>query len=127
MEPSSCYNSTEGIIGLLTMDGSILSYMSVDDLSLYSYLEFDNLQAGTYILKVMTMYGVNAVRDFTVKVYSAPVVNVAKLTSVQNSNFDMTQINLALANKGAFVTYEGESSTGYYDAYWGNGFGFSYL
>lgn len=63
MFPDICLGSspsnitlTYGAIGLFTLDGNLVSYKYVSDLNLFDTLEFDYLQAGVYVLKVMTEY-----------------------------------------------------------------------
>lgn len=60
---------TMGVMGLFTTTGDLISYTYMSDMMLWNYFEFDYLQKGEYILKVMTEYGTNTVNDFTVIYY----------------------------------------------------------
>lgn len=71
MYPDACMNATTtyGVMALFTTTGDLISYTYMSDYMLFNYFEFDYLQKGDYILKVMSQYGKNATPDFTVIYY----------------------------------------------------------
>jgi len=127
MEPSSCYNETMSIYGLLNMDGQLISYIEMVDLELYSYLEFNYLKPGQYVFKVVSDYGMNAVPDFTVKAFSTGNVQIAKMNATAAAAFNMLSMKLAIANGGMFTNYGDSEIEPYFEAYNAIGFGFTYF